>query len=169
MLLIALITFLNLRGVRESGTAFAIPTYAFMAAIFLMVGWAIVRMLRGRAAGRECRLGAGGPGLLQGPGTALSRCAVVHVRYHCADRASRRSATGSRRSRSRSRRTPRPRCCLLGVISMTMFASITWLAVKTGVQVAEHDETSKGCRRREQKTVIAQIANAVFSNAPALA
>ena len=33
MLLVAVIAFLNLRGVRESGTAFAIPTYAFMASI----------------------------------------------------------------------------------------------------------------------------------------
>ncbi|MFL6287494.1 MAG: amino acid permease, partial [Actinomycetes bacterium] len=47
VVLIGVIAFLNLRGVRESGTAFAIPTYAFMAAIFLMVGWAIVRMLSG--------------------------------------------------------------------------------------------------------------------------
>ena len=33
---------------------------------------------------------------------------------------------------------------LLGVISMTMFASITWLAIKTGVQVAEHDADIDG-------------------------
>jgi amino acid transporter len=45
--LIAIIAFLNLRGVRESGTAFAIPTYAFMFAIFFMVAWAIVRILSG--------------------------------------------------------------------------------------------------------------------------
>ena len=36
VVLIAVIAFLNLRGVRESGTAFAIPTYAFMVSrIFL--------------------------------------------------------------------------------------------------------------------------------------
>jgi amino acid transporter len=34
---------MNLRGVRESGTAFAIPTYAFMAAILGMVAWGAMR------------------------------------------------------------------------------------------------------------------------------
>ena len=34
---------MNLRGVRESGTAFAIPTYLFMAAILGMVGWGLLR------------------------------------------------------------------------------------------------------------------------------
>jgi amino acid transporter len=34
---------MNLRGVRESGTAFALPTYAFMAAILGMVAWGSVR------------------------------------------------------------------------------------------------------------------------------
>ena len=36
---------MNLRGVRESGTVFAIPTYCFMAGILLMVGWGLFRIL----------------------------------------------------------------------------------------------------------------------------
>jgi amino acid transporter len=35
---IALLTIVNLRGVRESGVLFALPTYAFVAAMFAMVG-----------------------------------------------------------------------------------------------------------------------------------
>jgi len=38
---------MNLRGVRESGTAFAIPTYLFMAAILGLVGWGLIRYLMG--------------------------------------------------------------------------------------------------------------------------
>lgn len=34
---------MNLRGVRESGTAFAVPTYLFMASILGMVAWGLVR------------------------------------------------------------------------------------------------------------------------------
>jgi amino acid transporter len=34
---------MNLRGVRESGTAFAVPTYVFMAAILGMVAWGSIR------------------------------------------------------------------------------------------------------------------------------
>ncbi len=36
---------LNLRGVRESGGLFAVPTYCFMAGILLMVAWGLIRIL----------------------------------------------------------------------------------------------------------------------------
>ena len=38
VLVVLVITLLNLRGIRESGTAFAIPTYAFMATVMIMIG-----------------------------------------------------------------------------------------------------------------------------------
>src|SRR6201994_687081 len=37
VLVVAIITILNLRGVRESGTAFAIPTYAFVAGVTALI------------------------------------------------------------------------------------------------------------------------------------
>jgi hypothetical protein len=39
---IALLLVANLRGVREAGTLFAIPTYAFIGAVFLLIGSALV-------------------------------------------------------------------------------------------------------------------------------
>ena len=36
---------LNLRGVRESGALFAIPTYCFMAGMLVMIGWGLFRIL----------------------------------------------------------------------------------------------------------------------------
>lgn len=41
---ILLVTALNLRGVRESGLAFAIPTYAFIIGISAMLGWGLFRI-----------------------------------------------------------------------------------------------------------------------------
>ncbi len=41
--LIILVTVLNLRGVREAGTIFAIPTYLFLVGIFAMLGIGMVR------------------------------------------------------------------------------------------------------------------------------
>ncbi len=38
---------MNLRGVKESGTAFAIPTYIFMFSIFSMILWGFFRYFRG--------------------------------------------------------------------------------------------------------------------------
>jgi amino acid transporter len=43
ILAIVLITWINLRGVRESGTIFAIPTYAFVAGVLLVVVVGLVR------------------------------------------------------------------------------------------------------------------------------
>ncbi len=44
---VALITIMNLRGVRESGTVFAAPTYVFVFSIFGMIAFGIARLLTG--------------------------------------------------------------------------------------------------------------------------
>ena len=43
VVLVVILTALNLRGVREAGAAFSIPTYAFMGSILLMIGWGLFR------------------------------------------------------------------------------------------------------------------------------
>lgn len=43
VLLIALITLVNLRGVRESGTVFAIPTYAFVGGMYVVIAIGLMR------------------------------------------------------------------------------------------------------------------------------
>ena len=49
------------------------------------------------------------------------------------------------------------------MISMSMFAAITWLAMVTNVRVTEHNENLIGLPPgQEQKTVIAQVSQAVF-------
>jgi amino acid transporter len=47
LVIVAFITVMNLRGVRESGTFFAIPTYAFIVGVFIMLGTGLVRVLSG--------------------------------------------------------------------------------------------------------------------------
>ncbi|MFL6182812.1 MAG: APC family permease [Actinomycetes bacterium] len=170
VVLIGVIAFLNLRGVRESGTAVAIPTYAFMAAIFLMVGWAIVRMLSGadlQAESADWKLVAEG----SFSGLALvylvARSFTSGTTALTGVEAISNGVPAFKQPKSKNAATT---LLLLGVISMTMFMSITWLALATGVKVAEHDSDLVGLPDGEsQKTVIVQIANAVFSNAPALA
>ncbi len=44
---VALITIVNLRGVRESGSAFAIPSYFFIVIMFITIGTGLFRMLTG--------------------------------------------------------------------------------------------------------------------------
>ena len=45
--LVALLAVINLRGVKESGVAFAVPTYGFVAAVFLMLGLGLFRTATG--------------------------------------------------------------------------------------------------------------------------
>lgn len=45
LLAIAILTWVNLRGVRESGTIFSIPTYAFVAGVLLVIGIGLTRYL----------------------------------------------------------------------------------------------------------------------------
>ena len=49
VLAIALITTANLRGLRESGNIFAIPTYLFLGLAFTMVGLGVIRVITGQA------------------------------------------------------------------------------------------------------------------------
>ncbi|MDQ6616386.1 MAG: amino acid permease [Actinomycetota bacterium] len=44
---IALIAFGNLRGVKESGKVFAVPTYFFLLNMLILLGWGMVQLLRG--------------------------------------------------------------------------------------------------------------------------
>jgi amino acid transporter len=47
VIVVLILMTMNLRGVRESGTAFAVPTYAFMAAIVGLSGFGLVRYFLG--------------------------------------------------------------------------------------------------------------------------
>ena len=60
-----LLTAVNLRGIRESGAAFAVPVYAFMIGIGAMIIWGLTRDPAARRAGaappaRTCTLLAEG-------------------------------------------------------------------------------------------------------------
>jgi amino acid transporter len=44
---VALVTIINLRGVRESASIFAVPTYIFVVSVFAMLGLGLYRMLSG--------------------------------------------------------------------------------------------------------------------------
>ncbi len=131
---------LNLRGIRESGTAFAIPTYAFMIGMYVMLGLGVLPDLRPRPpaacrvgrlrdalrARRDPRLRAGVPGR-----------AGVLVGQRGADRRRGDQQRRARRSGSPSRATPQPRCCCWASIAITLFMGIIMLAKATGVQIAE--------------------------------
>jgi amino acid transporter len=164
---VAVLTLMNLRGVRESGAAFAIPVYGFIASIFLMLGYALWQVLHGI------------PLKAESYGWSLTPDAVhTYTGFALVFLLMRSFSSGTtaltgveaisngvpafRHPKSKNAATT---LAMLGAISMAMFSGITWLALKTGVKIAEHDSDLVGLPSGQtQKTVIAQIANAVFSN-----
>ena len=78
---ITLLTAVNLRGIRESGAAFAVPVYAFMIAIGTMVIWGLTRVLllgdEVRAASADLHLLAEGDAFT-GHGAGAAGAALVH-------------------------------------------------------------------------------------------
>ncbi len=163
VLFIVLIALLNLRGVKESGAFFAIPVYFFIASIFVMIGVAIVEM----AMGQELKAESADWQIIAENAYAGIALAFLVARAFSSGttaltgiEAVANGVPAFKKPKSKNAATT---LLLLGVISMAMFAGITWLALATGVKVTEFNEDLVGLPEGQlQKTVIVQVADAVF-------
>lgn len=168
--LIALITILNLRGVKESGTLFAIPTYAFMIAILSMLVWAAGRIARGDVLLAESSSWGIVP---QGEFTGLALaflCLRAFTSGCTALTGVEAISNGVPAFRPPKSKNAATTLALLGTIAITMFIGVTVLAQITQVRITHGNEFITGMPEGvEQKTVIAQVAGAVFSNFPIMA
>jgi amino acid transporter len=164
LLLITVLTLMNLRGVRESGAAFAIPTYGFMAAVVGMIIVALVKTAQGtpmRAESAEWTI--------ETPATAVAGFSLLFLVLRSFSSGTTAltgvEAIGNgvpafRHPKSRNAATT---LALLAAISMTMFCGITWLALTTGVKVTEDNAQLDGIAPGGyQKTVMVQVADAVL-------
>jgi amino acid transporter len=171
--LVLILTALNLRGVRESGALFAIPTYIFMASIIGMAIWGFIRLSAGDLPmadsaqfdikpepGHELFGGLAGAFLLAR--AFSSGCAAL-----TGVEAISNGVPAFRKPKSKNAATT---LLLLGTIAVTMLMSILFLASKIKLRYAEEPATQL-LRNGEpvgdsytQKTVIGQIGDSVFSN-----
>ncbi|TNC20976.1 APC family permease [Amycolatopsis alkalitolerans] len=164
---IVLLTAMNLRGVRESGRTFAVPTYAFVAGVLIMIGLGLVQTLFGHhPVAESAHYG------IHAEQTGLSGLAVVFLVL----RAFSSGCTALTGAEAISNGVPafrKPKglnaartMTAMGVLSITMFAGITLLALISQVKIAESTCDLVGypgnCADESQRTVIAQIAAAVF-------
>ena len=162
---IVIITLLNLRGIRESGSLFAIPTYFFMASIFVMIGVAIFRIATGSSLEAESanwevvpEASFAGAALIFLVARSFSSGTTALTGIEAV-------ANGVPSFRKPKSKNAATTLLMLGLIATTMFAGITWLALKTRVQVTEFDKDLIGLPAGQpQKTVIVQVADAVFGN-----
>lgn len=169
--LVFVLTAMNLRGVRESGTAFAIPTYAFMVGIIGMAAWGFVRAAAGTlpqapSAAFEVRPEPG-YGMLTTIGFTFlmlrafsSGCAAL-----TGVEAISNGVPAFKKPKSKNASTT---LVLMGAVSVTMLMSIISLARLTGVKFAEHPESQLFLDGRPvgheyvQETIIGQLAQTVF-------
>lgn len=168
--LIVFLTMINLRGVKESGTFLAFPTYAFLIGIFSMFIWGFFRISRGEEVLAES---ASWQIVPEGEYTGILLAFLLLRAFTsgCAALTGIEAiSNGVPAFRPPKGKNAATTLTLLGAIGVTMFIGITLLAQLTQVRVAHYDANLIGKPEEvEQKTVIAQIANAVFSDFPVLA
>jgi amino acid transporter len=147
---IGLISLANLRGVKEAGTLFAIPTYGFVIAVTITLGVGLARCLAGcpSAASADIPLrGMEGLGLFLVLKAFASGSTALTGVEAIAD-----GVQAFRRPQSRNAATT---LAVMGALSITMFLGITFLARALHVRV--------GHELGETKSVLAQIGETVFS------
>ncbi|HEX9349825.1 MAG TPA: APC family permease, partial [Gaiellaceae bacterium] len=148
---IALLTVVNLRGVRESGILFALPTYAFVAAMYAMVATGV-----GKCAVGECpqahaphpiEAGAGAVGvfvLLQA--FASGAAALTGVEAISNGVSAFRRPSGKNASRT---------LLAMGLIAISLFVAVSYLAVHVDA------------RPSESVSLVSEIARATFPSSSA--
>ncbi|WP_296632353.1 APC family permease [Rhodoluna sp.] len=166
---IILLTVVNLRGVRESGVAFAIPTYLFILTVFVMIGAAIVKLIAGE------------------PITAPSAQYAVHIEDAVAGTTQAAMillllrafasgaaaltgveaiANGVQAFRKPKILNAQKTLMLMGIVAILMFIGVISLALISQVHYAEFPCEQlpdwKECATAPQLSVMAQIGVAVF-------
>ena len=170
--IILLLTLMNLRGVRESGKLFAIPTYVFVGGVFVMILWGAYRAL---VLGDDMKAPTAGFEV-HAEQTGLAGFALVFLLLRafsdgCAAltgvEAISNGVPAFRKPKSRNAATT---LALMGGLAVAMFVGIITLALVTNVKMAEdpaHDLFKNGAALGSgytQNPVISQVAAAVFGN-----
>ncbi|MFD9726591.1 APC family permease [Streptomyces sp. NPDC059072] len=170
--MILLLTLLNLRGMKESGKLFAIPTYVFVAAVFIMIAWGAWKGLvlgdTMKAPTADFEIKAEKAGLA---GFALIFLLLRAFSSGCAAltgvEAISNGVPAFRKPKSKNAATT---LALMGALAVTMFCGIIALAMATDVRMAENpaeDLLVGGVPvgpSYVQNPVISQVAEAVFGD-----
>ncbi|WP_242886501.1 APC family permease [Actinomadura litoris] len=171
IVMVVLITIANLRGLKEAGVAFAVPTYLFMFAIGSMLLWGLFRLALGTDLQAETANYD-----IKGNETDLAGFALVFLLLRafssgCA------ALTGVEAISNGVPAFKKPKgdnaattLLMLGVVAMTMFGGVTAFAFITDAKFADPDakvhmiDPATGKEVADADPVIAQVAHTVFSN-----
>ncbi|MBC2906528.1 amino acid permease [Streptomyces cupreus] len=170
--IIVLLTLMNLRGVKESGSLFAIPTYVFVVGVFIMIAWGAFRGVvldeTMKSPTADFHIEAEHEGLA---GFALVFLLLRAFSSGCAAltgvEAISNGVPAFRKPKSKNAATT---LALMGFFAVTMFCGIIGLAMVTDVHMAENpakDLIDNGVpvgADYVQDPVISQVAAAVFGD-----
>ncbi len=155
---------MNLRGVRESGTLFAIPTYGFLLSVFVMLGAGFWQLLNGHTPIAEsAQLGFVN---LPPTGAAMIILLLRAFASGCTSLTGVEAVSNGvptfRKPKSRNASTT---LLAMAGLSAAMMAGIAFLAVASGVRIADNlDSLTNVPSGYVQRTVLAQLSTAVFGN-----
>jgi amino acid transporter len=167
---VLLLTAVNLRGVKESGVAFAIPTYIFLSSVLVMIAAGLFKLathqdLVAPSAHYTVQV------YTQGLGNATSAAGILLLLRAFASGCSALTGIEAIANGVPAFRVPKVRnaqvtMVLMGAAAIAMFIGVTTLAIASGVHYSE--DPAKGLLgwhgNAPQMTVMAQIAVAVFHN-----
>lgn len=144
---VLVLTLGNLRGIRESGRIFSVPTYFFMGCILALVAVGAWRVWTGSAAPLP-----GSHPLEGGPATALTLFLVLRAFSNGCTALTGVEAlsNGVPAFRAPEAKNAATTLSIMIALALTMFLGITFLAHAYGVTPMEHE------------TVVSQLARAVF-------
>ena len=165
--LIVLLALVNLRGIKESGTAFAIPTYGFVVSVLVLVGTAAFRA----ATGHHLRAESAGYTIHathQTAGIAVLFLAMRAFASGCTALTGVEAiSNGVPNFRPPKSRNAADTLAIMGFLAIVMFMSISALALVAHVHITENTSNLVGAPAGyEQRTVIAQLAAVAFGSGP---
>jgi amino acid transporter len=145
-----LVTFANLRGARESGTVFAIPTYGFVVSILILIALGFVQCLGGCPTTEAVEP-------IHNAATTATAIGLFAVLRAFSSGATALTGVEAISNGVPAFRRPQARnaaetLAIMGVIAITMFIGISWLSVHVHGTVAS-----------DVRSIPAQIAWAVFN------
>ncbi|MFI7551624.1 APC family permease [Micromonospora sediminimaris] len=163
---VVLLTAVNLRGIKEAGSAFAIPTYGFMIVIVGMILTGLVRIV---VLGEDLRAPSADLVIAaewhDTTGWAMAFLLLRSFSSGCAAltgvEAISNGVPAFKAPKSRNAATT---LLMLGLVAVTMLVGIVWLARLTGLQFVENPalQIVSGPEGYVQKTVTAQLGETIF-------
>ena len=155
---------MNLRGVRESGTLFAIPTYAFILSVFAMLAVGFYQVLIGHTpAAESSNLGFAHGGPL---GAALIILLLRAFASGCTSLTGVEAVSnGVPTFRAPKSRNAATTLLAMAGLSIAMMIGIAVLSAMANVHIAENlSDLTNVPGGYQQRTVLAQLSSAVFGN-----